>query len=222
MDSLNNAIKERYASIATKITQPSPSSQPSCCGASDKSHSSPITRDLYSNAESKEVPKKAILASLGCGNPTALVEILPGQTVLDLGSGNSQAEFMLVLTEGGGIDCILSAKRVGPAGKVYGLDITKSMITLARQNVEEARLSNIDFILGSMESVPLPANSVDVIISSCVVNLSLNKDAVLEEAFRILKKGGKFAVSDIVVRNPLPPDVNKSMDVDRLCGRHIT
>ena len=127
-----------------------------------------------------------------------------------------------MLTEGGGIDCILSAKRVGPAGKVYGLDITKSMITLARQNVEEARLSNIDFILGSMESVPLPANSVDVIISSCVVNLSLNKDAVLEEAFRILKKGGKFAVSDIVVRNPLPPDVNKSMDVDRLCGRHIT
>lgn len=213
MDSLSDAIKERYASIATKLTQPSSSCSSSCCSASDKSNSNPITRDLYPNLESKEVPKKAIQASLGCGNPTALVEILTGQTVLDLGSGNSPVKFVSVLTKGGGIDCILSAKRVGPAGKVYGLDMTESMITLARQNVEEAGLSNVDFILGSMESIPLPANSVDVIISNCVINLSLNKDAALEEAYRILKKGGKFAVSDIVVRNSLPEDVKKSMEM---------
>jgi SAM-dependent methyltransferase len=158
----------------------------------------PITKDLYGALEKEGLPEKAVLASLGCGNPTALTELRPGETVLDLGSG-------------GGIDVLLSAKRVGPTGKAYGLDMTDDMLALARENQRQAGATNVEFLKGEIENIPLPDNSVDVIISNCVINLSTDKSRVLKEAFRVLRPGGRFAVSDVVVRGEVPDAVRKSM-----------
>ncbi|HEX3941866.1 MAG TPA: arsenite methyltransferase, partial [Acidobacteriaceae bacterium] len=158
----------------------------------------PITRNLYSGSEQDTLPEKAVLASLGCGNPTALIDLKPGETVLDLGSG-------------GGIDVLLSAQRVGPTGKAYGLDMTDDMLALARENQRQAGVANVEFLKGEIESIPLPDNSVDVVISNCVINLSSDKDRVLQEAFRVLRPGGRFAVSDVVVRGQVPEAVRKSM-----------
>jgi arsenite methyltransferase len=158
----------------------------------------PITKDLYGALETEGLPEKAVLASLGCGNPTALTELKPGETVLDLGSG-------------GGIDVLLSAKRVGPTGKAYGLDMTDDMLALARENQRKAGATNVEFVKGEIENIPLPDNSVDVIISNCVINLSADKSRVLKEAFRVLRPGGRFAVSDVVVRGEVPDAIRKNM-----------
>jgi SAM-dependent methyltransferase len=158
----------------------------------------PITKDLYGAMETEGLPERAVLASLGCGNPTALTELKAGETVLDLGSG-------------GGIDVLLSAKRVGPAGKAYGLDMTDDMLTLARENQRQAGATNVEFLKGEIENIPLPDSSVDVIISNCVINLSADKSRVLKEAYRVLRPGGRFAVSDVVVRGEVPDAVRKSM-----------
>jgi arsenite methyltransferase len=158
----------------------------------------PITKDLYNAAETGVLPENAVLASLGCGNPTALIELRPGETVLDLGSG-------------GGIDVLLSARRVGPTGKAYGLDMTDDMLALARENQRQAGASNVEFLKGEMENIPLPDNCVDVVISNCVINLSADKDRVLREAFRVLRPGGRFAVSDVVTNGPVPDAVRQSM-----------
>lgn len=160
----------------------------------------PITRDLYDDMEKGQLPDKAVLASLGCGNPTALAELRAGEIVLDLGSG-------------GGIDVLLSAKRVGPTGKAYGLDMTDEMLALARENQTKSGLTNVEFLKGEIEKIPLPDNSVDVLISNCVINLATDKDKVLREAFRVLKPGGRFAVSDIVVRGAVPAEVRKSVEL---------
>jgi arsenite methyltransferase len=158
----------------------------------------PITKDLYGALETEGLPEKAVLASLGCGNPMALTELKPGETVLDLGSG-------------GGIDVLLSAKRVGPTGKAYGLDMTDDMLALARENQRKAGATNVEFVKGEIENIPLPDNSVDVIISNCVINLSADKSRVLKEAFRVLRPGGRFAVSDVVVRGEVPDAIRKNM-----------
>jgi SAM-dependent methyltransferase len=155
---------------------------------------------LYSEGETSGLPSDAVAASLGCGNPTALIDLRPGDTVLDLGSG-------------GGIDVLLSAKRVGPEGKVYGLDMTDEMLALARENQRKAGATNVEFLKGTIEAIPLPDRSVDVIISNCVINLSVDKDAVLREAFRVLKPGGRFAVSDVVIRGDLPAEIRRSMEL---------
>jgi SAM-dependent methyltransferase len=160
----------------------------------------PITADLYDATQTTELPQEALLASLGCGNPTALARLNPGETVLDLGSG-------------GGIDVLLSARRVGPTGKAYGLDMTDEMLALARENQRKAGVANVDFLKGEIEQIPLPDNSVDVIISNCVINLSADKDKVFGEAFRVLKPGGRFAVSDVVVRGDVPAEVQRSMEL---------
>ena len=180
---IKDYVKEKYGGIAAGVGQ----RKASCCGDSAKD---PITADLYSEAEAAGVPAEALLASLGCGNPTALAELNPGEVVLDLGSG-------------GGIDVLLSAKRVGPTGKAYGLDMTDEMLALARQNQAAAGVENVEFLKGEIESIPLPDSSVDVIISNCVINLSPDKDAVLQEAFRVLKPCGRFAVADIVMVKPI-------------------
>jgi ubiquinone/menaquinone biosynthesis C-methylase UbiE len=159
-----------------------------------------ITSNLYDETQKAHLPAEAVLASLGCGNPTALAELNPGETVLDLGSG-------------GGIDVLLSAKRVGPTGKAYGLDMTDEMLQLARENQRKAGVKNVEFLKGEIESIPLPDNSVDVIISNCVINLSADKDRVLREAFRVLRPGGRFAVSDVVVRGEMPADIQKSVEL---------
>ncbi|MGV3707379.1 MAG: arsenite methyltransferase [Gemmatimonas sp.] len=173
----------------------------SCCGGSAFNGSvDPITSNLYVNGESDELPSAAMLASLGCGNPTALAQLNAGEIVLDLGSG-------------GGIDVLLSARRVGPTGKAYGLDMTDDMLTLARQNAAEAGVSNVEFLKGQIEHIPLPDSSVDVIISNCVINLSGDKQRVLQEAFRVLRPGGRFAVSDVVVRGEVPAAVRRSMEL---------
>jgi arsenite methyltransferase len=189
------AVQEKYGAIATAVGRTGGCCSPTACGCSD-----PITSNLYSEAETESLPPDAVAVSLGCGNPTALSNLEPGQTVLDLGSG-------------GGIDVLLSAKRVGSTGKVYGLDMTDDMVALARENQRKAGATNVEFLKGTIEAIPLPENSVDVIISNCVINLSTDKDAVLREAFRVLKPGGRFAVSDVVVRGHVPSDIRRSMEL---------
>lgn len=189
-----SAVREKYGSIAKEVAEVGAAA---CCNPALRC-CDPITKDLYSNSEQGSLPEKAVLASLGCGNPTALVDLKAGETVLDLGSG-------------GGIDVLLSARRVGPAGKAYGLDMTDEMLALARENQREAGIANVEFLKGEIENVPLPDNSVDVVISNCVINLSSDKDRVLREAFRVLRPGGRFAVSDVVVRGQVPDAVRQSM-----------
>jgi arsenite methyltransferase len=212
-DQLRETVRQRYAAAATKVTQEqgwAESGLPvlntaGCCGSDSScgcgTHSrSVITSDLYASHEIGDLPSAAVLASLGCGNPTALAELKPGETVLDLGSG-------------GGIDVLLSAKRVGPTGYAYGLDMTDEMLNLAEQNRQAQGVSNVRFLKGHIEAIPLPENSVDVVISNCVINLSSDKARVLHEAFRVLKPGGRFAVSDVVVQGQLPAELRQSMEL---------
>jgi SAM-dependent methyltransferase len=191
MTDIQKAVREKYGALATQGGTCGPGA---CCGGD------PITSDLYSTAEAGSIPAEAVSASLGCGNPTALLQLQPGQTVLDLGCG-------------GGIDVLLSATRVGPAGKVYGLDMTDEMLALARANQERAGATNVEWLRGTIEAIPLPTASVDVVISNCVINLSSDKDATLREAFRVLKPGGQLAVSDVVVRGAVPEEVRRSMEL---------
>jgi SAM-dependent methyltransferase len=194
MDSndIKGVVAQKYAEAALRVTQ----GGSSCCTSTGGCD--PITSNLYSDDETGALPQEAVVASLGCGNPTALASLKPGETVLDLGSG-------------GGIDVLLSAKRVGPTGKAYGLDMTDEMLALARENQQKAQVANVEFLKGDIEHIPLPDNSVDVIISNCVINLSGDKDRVLQEAFRVLKPGGRFAVSDVVTRGDVPSAVRQSM-----------
>src|ERR1700739_2068336 len=193
--SVQEQVKAKYGSAARAVAQSG--SVQACCDPGLRC-CDPITTNLYSTDQTGILPEKAIRASLGCGNPTALIDLRPGEIVLDLGSG-------------GGIDVLLSAKRVGPTGKAYGLDMTDDMLALARENQRQAGVTNAEFLKGEIENIPLPDNSVDVIISNCVINLSADKDRVLREAFRVLKPGGRFAVSDVVVRGSVPKEVRKSM-----------
>jgi ubiquinone/menaquinone biosynthesis C-methylase UbiE len=202
---ITEIVREKYGQAARRVldvTEPAacgPTS--SCCGgAAFNGATDPITSNLYVNGETTELPSAAVLASLGCGNPTALAELHTGEVVLDLGSG-------------GGIDVLLSARRVGPTGKAYGLDMTDEMLELARKNATEASVTNVEFLKGQIESIPLPDASVDVIISNCVINLSGDKRRVLAEAFRVLKPGGRFAVSDVIVRGEVPTEVKRSMEL---------
>ena len=197
--SIREAVREKYGQAALRVT----TGGSSCCGGSanlDGCSVDPITSNLYDAGQAGQIPEEAVLASLGCGNPTALAKLNAGEIVLDLGSG-------------GGIDVLLSARRVGPAGKAYGLDMTDEMLALARQNQRKAGIGNAEFLKGEIESIPLPDNSVDVVISNCVINLSADKDKVLREAFRVLKPGGRFAVSDVVVRGDVPEEVRRSMEM---------
>jgi SAM-dependent methyltransferase len=193
---LKEVVKEKYGQAALRVN----SGGSSCCGAGAALDGccDPITSNLYDAAQTGVLPEEAVLASLGCGNPTALAELKAGETVLDLGSG-------------GGIDVLLSARRVGPTGKAYGLDMTDEMLALARENQRKAGVENVEFLKGEIEHIPLPDNSVDVVISNCVINLSGDKDRVLREAFRVLKPGGRFAVSDVVTRGDVPAEVRQSM-----------
>jgi len=192
---VRDQVKEKYGSAARAVA--SSGSVQACCDPELRC-CDPITTNLYSADQKGLIPEKAVLASLGCGNPTALVELREGEVVLDLGSG-------------GGIDVLLSAQRVGPTGKAYGLDMTDDMLALARENQRQAGVTNVEFLRGEIENIPLPASSVDVIISNCVINLSADKDRVMSEALRVLKPGGRFAVSDVVVRGDVPDEVRKSM-----------
>ena len=193
---IKEVVKEKYGEAARRAT----SGGSSCCGAAPAKSNccDPMTTNLYDVSQIKEIPEEAILASLGCGNPTALAQLHPGEVVLDLGSG-------------GGIDVLLSARRVGPTGKAYGLDMTDEMQALANENKQKAGMENVEFLRGEIENIPLPDNSVDVIISNCVINLSSDKDTVLREAFRVLKPGGRFAVSDVVTRGNVNPKIRESM-----------
>lgn len=209
LEALRSTVAARYGAVAQRVTDSADTAGASCCGpaagssgccgASSESWD-PITANLYDDGQAAGVPAEALLASLGCGDPTALADLREGEVVLDLGSG-------------GGIDVLLSAKRVGPTGKAYGLDMTDEMLELANANKARAGATNVEFLRGHIESIPLPSNTVDVIISNCVVNLSGDKPAVLAEAFRVLKPGGRFAVSDVVVRGAVPDDVRKNMEL---------
>jgi SAM-dependent methyltransferase len=191
-------VREKYGEAALRVRRGEPSG---CCGADSAGNcADPITSNLYSTTETAGLPEQVVSASLGCGNPTALAELHEGETVLDLGSG-------------GGIDVLLSARRVGPTGKAYGLDMTDEMLALARENARQAGARNVEFLKGEIEQIPLPTASVDVIISNCVINLSADKRRVLQEAFRVLKPGGRFAVSDVVIRGKVPDEVRRSMEL---------
>ena len=192
---IKQVVKEKYGEAARKVIAVKP--QSSCCGPAPAC-CDPITSDLYDASQTKDLPDAAVLASLGCGNPTALAELKPGEVVLDLGSG-------------GGIDVLLSAKRVGPTGRAYGLDMTDDMLALANENKRKAGATNVEFLKGEIEHIPLPDNAVDVIISNCVINLSADKDQVLREAFRVLRPGGRFAVSDVVTRGEIDPQIRASV-----------
>ena len=198
-NNITQAVKEKYGEAASRVSSggvascgTSPSS--ACCGGD------PITANLYQSEQTAGIPEQAVLASLGCGNPTALAQLKPGEVVLDLGSG-------------GGIDVLLSAKRVSPGGKAYGLDMTDEMLALARENQEKAGVQNVEFLKGEIENIPLPENTVDVVISNCVINLSADKDRVLAEAFRVLRPGGRFAVSDVVVHGDVPAEIRKNIEL---------
>jgi len=194
---LEQAVKEKYGQAAAAARK---GETAACCSTSCCSSSDPITSNLYSETETQALPEEAVSASLGCGNPTALIDLHEGETVLDLGSG-------------GGIDVLLSAKRVGASGKVFGLDMTDEMLALARENQRKAGAENVEFLKGRIDAIPLPDNSVDVIISNCVINLAADKDRVLREAFRVLKPGGRFAVSDVVVRGSVPAEIRRNMEL---------
>ena len=197
-DDIKQVVREKYGEAAERVKA---GGRSSCCGGQASTGcADPITSNLYAEGEKAAVPQEAVLASLGCGNPSALAQLLPGETVLDLGSG-------------GGIDVLLSARRVAPGGKAYGLDMTDAMLDLARENQRRAGVTNVEFLKGEIENIPLPENSVDVIISNCVINLSSDKARVLQEAFRVLKPGGRFAVSDVVVRGEVPAEIRRNVEL---------
>jgi ubiquinone/menaquinone biosynthesis C-methylase UbiE len=201
---IKQKVGKRYAELARQAAQRAPASccapQASCCGPAEPAVADPISGQIYAAEDLREVPLEAALASLGCGNPVALAELHPGEVVLDLGSG-------------GGIDVLLSARRVGPTGKAYGLDMVDEMLELARENQRKAGIENVEFLKGEIEDIPLPDNSVDVIISNCVVNLSPDKDQVLREAYRVLKPGGRIAVSDIIFRGEMPEGLRRNLEL---------